>query len=200
MFLLDPLSVIGLAASGAKATGGLISGIGGRRKQNELWRNRPTLGVTAGESLNDSLYGQMASATELPGEQRYRDQMGEAVASGIYDAQRTATSSLGATQAAVDLNSKKMDAIRDLAGQFAEYKTQRMSDLAKWNTQKIDLEQQRWDVNQYQPWNIKMNEAIGQKKAGFQAFGQGIDSGLGMLGDLAGTEQIMKVYKELYGK
>ena len=198
--MLDPLSIIGMAGAGAKAIGGLISGSQGRKQQKNLWKNRPTLGVTAGERANDSLYGQMASATEMPGEKRAIQRMDEAVASGIYDAQRTSNSSLSATQAAVDLNSKKLEAIKDLAGQFSEFKMQAKERLGSWNNQKIGLEQERFQMNQMLPWEIKMNEAVGQKKAGFDMLAGGIDSGLGMVGDLAGTKQMMDVYKELYGK
>lgn len=197
---LDPLSIIGIAASGAKAIGGLIGGIGGKRQQDRLWQSRPRLGVTDGERANSALYSQLASATSLPGEQNYLDKMNETVASGIYDAQRTANSSLGATQAAVDLNSRKLSAIQDLAGAFSEFKVRNKERLGQWNTQKIGLEQERFMQNEMLPWEIKMNETISRKKAGMEMLGSGVDSGLGIVGDLAGTKQMMDVYQQLYGK
>lgn len=196
---IDPLSIIGLAAQGIKAGWGGISSLTGRSHQKNLWSNRPRLGITAGERDNDNLIRQMASSVELPGQRQYIDQMDEAVASGVYDAQRTASSSLGATQAAVDLNKKKMDAVRDLVGAFSEFKQQQKERLANWNSQKIDLEQQRWQQNEMLPWEIQMNEAVDRKKKGFEMFGKGLDSGLGMLGDLAGTKQMTDLYELLFG-
>lgn len=197
---MDALSIIGLAGQGAKTIVGGIQGLVGRKQQRDLWKNRPQLGITDGEKANDSLYGQMASLTEAPGERRAIQRMDEAVSGGIYDAQRTANSSLGATQAAVDLNMKKMDAIKDLAGSFSEFKQQQKERLASWNTEKIGLEQERFQVNKMLPWEIKMNEAVDRKTKGFEGMFKGIDSGLGMLGDIAGTKQMMEFYKEFYGK
>ena len=193
------VSIASIVGSGVKMGVGLYNLIKGRKEQKRLWQSRPKLGVTEGERENESLFNQWASATSMPGEQNYIDKMNEAVAGGVYDAQRTANSSLGATQAAVDLNGKKIQAIQDLAGQFAEFKAKRQSDLASWNNRQSELEMQRWDVNEFQPWNIKMNEAISRKQAGMQAFGQGVDSGMGTLNDLAGTKSMMDVYQMMYG-
>lgn len=195
---MDPLSIAALVAAGIKGVSGFVQGIGGARKQANLWQSRPQLGVTSGETANDSLYRQMASATELPGQNRAEQRMDEMYASGVYDAQKTSVSSLGATQSAVDLASKKMESIRDLAGMFSEYKDKQQQALAGWNNQKTNLETQRFDVNQMQPWGMKMNEAVSQKQAGFQSFGSGVDSGIGVLGDLAGTESMMEMYKSMY--
>ncbi len=193
------LNAVSLAASGIKAGIGLAQGITGMSAQKKLWRSRPVLGVTEGEKANDSLYRQLASATEIPGQARAEGKLSEAYSSGVYDAQRTANSSLGATQSAVDLASKKMNAVKDLAGQFADYKAQRMDALAGWNKEKIGLDQQRFDINQLQPWNTKMNEAIAQKQAGFGSAGSAVDSGLGMLNDMAGTKKLEEMFKSLYG-
>jgi len=195
---MDPLSIAALAASGVKAVGGLIQGIGGARKQRNLWNTRPQLGVTAGETANDNLYNQMASATEMPGQRQFEDKLGQTYAEGVYDTQKGAISSLGATQGAVDLAGKKMQAVQDLAGQFAEYKAKRMDALGQWNNQKTNLETQRFDVNKMQPWGAKMNEAVSQKQQGFASAMGGLDSGLSTLSDIQGTQKYMDLYKSLY--
>ena len=195
---MDPISIAMLAGSGIKAIGGLIQGIGGRKKQRSLWANRPQLGVTEGETANDALYSQMASATEMPGQRQFESKLGETYATGVYDTQKTAISSAGATQSAIDLSSRKTQAIQDLAGQFAEFKAKRQDALAGWNREKVGLEQQRFQVNEFDPWNVKMNEAVGQKQAGFASMGSGLDTGLGVLGDLQGTAMYLKLLEKLY--
>ena len=194
---MDPISIASLVASGIKGIGGLIQGGIGARKQRNLWEERPMLGVTEGEKANDNLYRQMAASVEMPGQKQFESKLGETYAEGVQSAQQGAISSLGAQQSAVDLAGKKMEAIRDLAGTFAEYKERRKEALGQWNQQSTELEQQRFQVNQYEPWGIKMNEATGQKQAGFGAAGQGIDQGLGMLGNLAGTNAYMKILQEM---
>lgn len=196
---LGALGVASLVASGIKGIAGLIQGIGGARKQKQLWQNRPLFGVTSGEKANDQLYGNLAALTQLPGQQGFEDKLGQTYAEGVSDINKTSISSLGATQGAIDLSGKKMQAVQDLASQFSSFKYQNQQALGQWNNQKTQLEQERFNVNEYQPWNVKMNEATGQKQAGFSNMGSGIDSGLGMLGDLAGTDQMMKMFESLYG-
>lgn len=196
---MNPLMIASLVASGAKGIGSLIQGIGGQQRQNQLWRDRPLLGVTEGEKQNDALYRQMASITEMPGQKRAEERMDEAMAEGVYEAQKGGISSLGTTQSAVDLASKKISAIRDLAGLFSEYKAQRMESLGAWNRQKTELEQQRFQLNEYEPWNIKMNEAVSRKQAGLGGAGSAIDTGLGILGDYAGTQNYLKMLELIYG-
>ncbi len=197
---MDPLTISMLIGGGAnllKGIFGAAQGIGGAQRQKELWQNRPQLGITEGERANDSLYKQMASATEMPGQKQAESKLDRAVAEGVYGAQQGAVSSLGAQQASVDLAAKKIAAVSDLAGQFAEFKAQRQDALGAWNRQKTELEQQRWNVNEYEPWNIKMNEAVAAKQAGMQAFGQGVSGAGAAYSDFAGTNQYLKILQAM---
>lgn len=190
---MDPISIASLVAAGVKGIGGLIQGIGGANKQKNLWNNRPQLGVTAGETANDNLYNSMANVTEMPGQSQFVNKLDQTYAEGVSNAQKTAVSSLGATQGAIDLSGKKMDAIQNLAGQFAEFKNQRQSALSQWNNQKSQNEMQRFQVNQYDPWQMQYGQAVGQKQAGFNNMGSGVDTGLGIMGDMAGTNKLMEM-------
>ena len=196
--MIDPISIASLVASGAKSLFGLGQSIYGATQAGKLWRNRPQLGVTAGEKSNDLLFNRQANATEMPGQSQTEAKLNQTVAEGMYGAQQSAPSSLNTTQAAVDLSGKKMQAVQDLSGQWAEMKYQRQQALEAWNQQKIGLEQERFNVNQYEPWNIKMNEAVRQKQSGLQSLGNGIDTGLSTLSDLQGTSQYMKLLERMY--
>ena len=108
---MAPLLAAALVSGGtalAKGIFGAIQGASGARKQKDLWRNRPVLSMSEGEKANDALYGQLAGQNELPGQQMWEDKLGQTYAEGVSNAQQTATSSLGATQSAVDLAGKKM--------------------------------------------------------------------------------------------
>ena len=187
-----------LVAGGIKGIGGLIQGIGGARKQRDLWNNRPQLGVTAGETANNSLYKQMASATTMPGQQQQEERLGQTYAEGVNNVQQSANSSLNATQGAIDLAGKRMQATQDLAGIFAEYKQKAMNNLGQWNNQQSQNEMQRFQVNQYDPWMMKYGEAVGQKQAGFTNAMNGLDSGLSTLSNLKGTNSMMALLKSMY--
>ena len=187
-----------LVAGGIKGIGGLIQGIGGARKQRDLWNNRPQLGVTAGETANNSLYKQMASATTMPGQQQQEERLGQTYAEGVNNVQQSANSSLNATQGAIDLAGKRMQATQDLAGMFAEYKQKAMNNLGQWNNQQSQNEMQRFQVNQFDPWQMKYGEAVGQKQAGFTNAMNGLDSGLSTLSNLKGTNSMMALLKSMY--
>ena len=186
-----------LVAGGIKGIGGLIQGIGGARKQRDLWNNRPQLGVTAGETANNSLYKQMASATTMPGQQQQEERLGQTYAEGVNNVQQSANSSLNATQGAIDLAGKRMQATQDLAGMFAEYKQKAMNNLGQWNNQQSQNEMQRFQVNQFDPWQMKYGEAVGQKQAGFANAMSGLDSQLGTLGNIQGTDAMMNAIKAI---
>jgi hypothetical protein len=196
---MDPLSIIGLVGAGAKALGGLFQGIGGAAKQRKLWGERPQLGVTAGETANNALYSQMASATEMPGQRQALDKIDEGNAEAVYNAQKSGLPGQ-ALNAAVGLADKRNQAVQDLAGQFAEYKAQRMNALGQWNNQRSDNEKERFQVNKYDPWMMQYGQAVGQKQQGFNSFGSGMDTGLGILGDLQGTKKLQELIEGIIKK
>lgn len=194
---MDPLSIAALVASGIKGISGLVQGIGGAQKQRNLWNSRPILGTTEGEKSNDSLFRNLAASTELPGQQSFEDKLGQTYSQGVSDINKTAISSLGATQGAIDLSGKKMQAVQDLAGSFAEYKQKNTERLGAWNNQKSQNEMQRFQTNSYDPWQMQYGQAVGQKQAGFGNMGSGIDSGIGALGDYAGTKAMMDMLAKI---
>jgi hypothetical protein len=179
--------VSGIVGS-VEGTAGLVQMIAGLIKKRQLQKNRPKLGVTAGETENTNLFKQAASATEMPGQRQFESKLGQATAEGIYDSGRSAISSLGATQSAIDLTGKKIQAIQDLAGQFAEFKQQRLNALANWNQQRIELEQQRFKVNTFDPWMQQYGEAVGNYQNGFNTFIQGGERIAGAVGSGQGGQ------------
>lgn len=162
------------------------------KKEDKLWDSRPSLGITNGEKANDFLFNSSAYNTEMPGQGRYEQKLDEAYASGVSNAQQSAISSLGATQSAVDLAGKKMEAIRDLGGMFAEYKAQRQDALANWNKQKTENEIQRWDYNFNIPWQIKMNEAAAKKQNRANMASSFLGAGASSASKLIGTQMYTK--------
>lgn len=185
-----------LAATGIKAGIQLWQGIKARKEEKKLDASQPKLGVTEGEIAANKLYEQQAAATEMPGQRQAEDKMSQAVAEGVEASQRSSISSLGATKSANDLAMAKIQSIQDLSMQFAEYKQKRMDQLAGWKEKQIDLEQQRFKVNEYDPWNVRKNENVSEKKAAWEGLAGTVDQGLGMWADLRGT----KMFTEALGK
>jgi hypothetical protein len=170
---------------------GMVQAIAGLSERDRLNSNRPKLGTYAGETANDLYYNKAANATEMPGQRQFEDKIGQAGAEGTYDVGRGAISSLNYTDNANKIVDKKMQAIQDLAGMFAEYKQKRLDALAGWNEKKIELEQQRFKVNTYDPWMMDYGEAIGNAQNGLNTTMSGIATWSGGSGGSTQTADLM---------
>jgi len=140
------------------------------------------------------LYRQQAGMSQLPGQQAYESRMGAGVAESVSDLQKSASSSATAQSSLVDIYGKKQDAIRDLAVQFAEYKTARQRDLAKGLEQGADYSDKEFEVNKWIPYQTRMNELTGQRQAGMNNLFGGIEgmasAGMNLLGTKAGLDAL----------
>ena len=195
MGLLNPLS-IGLGA--AKAA----FGIGQAWKASRDLKNLKMPKYSTPEEIGQvtDIFKQQAAATEMPGQKQFESNLGQAYAEGVGEAQKTASSSLMATGAAIDLSGKRMQAVQDLAGQFAEYKTQRQRDLAGALQTQADYKDQEFKLNEYDPYFIKRNELTDKRQAGVGNIFGGAESSLSMLNDLRGTDAYMEALKRMYPK
>ena len=192
-----PLVVAGIGA-GISGLASLAKGIFGAsqaskaskalKKMKSPTYNRP-------EEYQDlmDLYRQQAGMSQLPGQQAYESRMGAGVAESVSDLQKSASSSATAQSSLVDIYGKKQDAIRDLAVQFAEYKTARQRDLAKGLEQGADYSDKEFEVNKWLPYQTKMNELTGQRQAGAANLWGGIE-GMASAGmNLMGTASYLNV-------
>lgn len=193
--LLNPLSIgLGIAKS--------AFGIGQAIKANRELKNlkMPTYSMPEEIGQITDLYKQQASATEMPGQRQYESRLDQAFGEGVSEAQKTSPSSLVATGAAVDLAGKRMQAIQDLAGVFAEYKAKRQDALAGALQTQADYKDQEFKLNKYDPYFIKRNELTGQRQSGVESMFGGAESALSMISDLQGTDAYLEAIKALYPK
>lgn len=191
-------------------TGGLISGalslgkaiIGGvqaargNKQLKNLLANRPTYTIPEAYGRALSVYSNLASS-QMPGQQYYEDKIGESTARTVSNAERGAISSnvfQGAVSSAQD---KELQAIQDLARMGAEYKTTQMQNFAQAQNKMGELQDQQWEINQFQPWEIKANMAAEKRSAGVQnLFGGITDMGQTAM-NFVGTQYYQKILKGL---
>lgn len=141
------------------------------------------------------LYRQQAAVSQMPGQEGYESRMGAGVAGSVADIQRTASSSAAALGAITDIHGRKQDAIRDLAVQFAEYKTARQRDLAQGLQQGAQYSDREFEMNKWMPYQVRMNELTSQKQAGAANLWGGIEGMGSAFMNLAGTQSYMDVLK-----
>jgi len=178
---------------GSLLTGGLISGalglgkaiiggiqsIRGNKQMKNLLANRPKFSIPEAYMKSLGIYQNLA-AQEMPGRNYYEQQIGQSTARAMTGAERGAISS-NAYQGAVESGQdKELQALQGLAKMNAEYKVGAMQNLAGAQNQMGALQQEQWDINQFQPWEIKTNMANEQRQSGMANL-------FGGLGDIAST-------------
>lgn len=193
---LKSLTPIGIGLGIAKSAFGIGQAIKANRELKGLQMPKYAMPEQIGQITD--IYNRQASATEMPGQKQFESNLDQAYSEGVSDVQKSAQSSLQVTGAAVDLSGKRMQAVQDLAGQFAEYKAARQRDLAGAKQNEADYKDQEFKLNQYDPYFIKRNELTGGRQAGVDSAFGGMQSALSMYSDLQGTDALMEVMKRMY--
>jgi hypothetical protein len=182
----------------AKAVTGGVQALTGNRQMNNLLANRPTYSIPDAYQKSLGIYANLASG-QMPGQQYYEDRIGESTARTISNAERGAISS-GVFQGAVsNAQDKELNAIRDLARMGAEYKTTQMQNYGQALNQYGGLQDKQWEVNQFQPWEIKANMANEKKMVGQQNLFQGLGEMGSTVMNYVGTKYYTDAMKALMG-
>lgn len=192
----NPLSAGISAAMGL--TKGIIGAVQLGRANREL-RGMKAPTYTRPEEVGEmvDLYRRRALATQLPGQESIESGLGATVAEGVTQAQRAAPSSVAALGAVTDLYGRKQGAIRDLGIQFAEYKAARQAELGSALGQAAGYSDREFEMNQWMPYQVRMNELMGRRQAGAANLFGGAE-GVGMaFNNLAGTQSYLDVLRSL---
>lgn len=187
-----------LISGGLSAVKGIVGAVQSRRAAKDL-RNiqRPTYErpQEAGEMLD--MFRQRASISQMPGQEGMESRMGAGVAQGVQDIQRTASSSVAAMGAVTGLHGRRQDAIRDLGVQFAEYKSARQAELGQALGQAAQYSDREFDMNKWQPYQVRMNELTSQKQAGAANMWGGLEGMGTAFNNLQGTQGYLDVLKQM---
>jgi len=189
-------ALIGGGLGIAKSVIGGIQSIQGQKQMKNLLKNRPKYNIPEAYMKSLGIYQNLA-AGEMPGMQRQEQLIGETTARAMTGAERGSISSnvyQGAVQSAQD---KELQALQQLAMMGANYKTQAMQNLAGAQNVMGGLQDQAFEYNVNQPWQIKATMA--QEK--IQAGGQNLFGGLGDIGSsvqsFVGTKYYVDMLKSL---
>ena len=180
----------------AKSIFGGVQAAKGNKQMKNLLANRPKYNIP--EAYMKALgLAQQRAAGDMPGMDQYKQMYGEATARAMTGAERGAISSnvyQGAVEGAQD---KELQALQQLAMMGANYKTTAMQNLAGAQQQYGQLQDQQFEYNVNQPWQIKANMAQSKMQAG----GQNLWGGITDMGNTAmnfvGTDYYRKILEEL---
>jgi hypothetical protein len=189
-------------SAGISTTMGLTKGILGAvqfGRANKELRGMKAPTYTRPDEVNEmvDLYRQRAAISQLPGQEAIESGLGATVAQGISDVQKSASSSVSALGAITDLYGKKQSAIRDLGIQFAEYKAARQAELGGALDKSAGYSDKEFEMNQWLPYNVKMNELMSRRQAGAANLFGGAESIGTAFNNLAGTQSYLEILKRL---
>jgi hypothetical protein len=163
-----------------------------------LLANRPTYTIPEAYQKALGIAQQMASQ-DMPGMDKYQQMYGEATARAMTGAERGAISSnayMGAVQSAQD---KELQALQQLAVMGAQYKTSAMQNLQGAQTQMGQLQDQAFNYNVAQPYDIKLNMANEQRQAGAQNLWGGLTDIGNTAMNFVGTKYMADVMQGMQG-
>lgn len=176
----------GLISGGIGLTKAVVGGIQaakGKKQLNRLLANRPKYNIPQEYAKALGIYSNLAQGG-MPGQQRYEDLIGETTARATTSAERGAISSNVFQGSVLNAQDKELEALQNLAQMGATYKTQAMQNLAGAQNQYGQLQDQAFDYNINQPWQIRANMASENRQAGMQNM-------FGGLGDIGQSVQSM---------
>jgi len=154
---------MGLASSIGRVMAGLLT-LRKRGREFEKERKNIPKYTTPDEYYQGlDIYKEAAQAKELPGQKLMEEKLGTAVSRGVSQAQKFAPSSVAGLSAVTDLYGQKMNAIRDIGIQFAQYHERAKQAQAQYlSTVGISEAQKRFDINKWYPSQVKLNLAAGR--------------------------------------
>ena len=180
----------------AKSVIGGIQSIRGNRQMKNLLKNRPQYSIPEAYMKALGIYQNLA-AQEMPGKQYYEQRIGETTARAMTGAERGAISSNVLQGSVESSQDKELQALQDLAKMNAEYKVGAMQNLAGAQNVMGGLQQEAWNYNVNDPYQMKLNMANEQRQAG----AQNLFAGLGEIGssviNLVGTKYYTDVMQEI---
>jgi hypothetical protein len=199
---LDLLGIGSIASAGVNL-GQMISGWAnarkGRKEMNSLLANRPQYEISKGYKDAFQTYQGLANQ-EMPGYQQMLGQLGQSSARATDAAERGAMGSNQYMSAVLESQDKEMEAIRNLGIMSSQWRTQQKQNLAGAQNTMGGLQDQQWDFNVNQPWQIKANMASERMGAGEQSGWQGLQGMASTAQNYFGTKYYADMMKSLYPK
>lgn len=165
----------------AKSVIGGIQAAKGKKELNQLLANRPQYNIPESYTKALGIYQNLATG-EMPGLKRSEQLVGESTARTMTGAERGAISSTAYAGSVASAQDKELQAIQNLAQMNAQWSQQQKQNLAGAYNQYGQLQDQQFEYNVNQPWQIKANMA--SEKAGV-----GMTNLFSGLGDMSSAVQ-----------
>ena len=199
---MDPITLAALISGGlqvGKSLFGASQASKSKKEMEGLRKDRPQYATPESAKQALALSKQQAYG-DMPGQDYLEGRLGQATAAGVRRTQQVAGSSSAALGALTDIYGKRLDAERDLGYQAAQYKNQAMQRYQGALGQMANYEDQAFNINQWQPYQTRMNELSEQRMSGQQNFWGGLQGeanvGLNYMGTQAQMGSMDKMFPQ----
>jgi len=156
------------------------------RGLNELRQNAPQYQTPESAKQALGVSRQMAYG-DMPGKDYAESRMGRATAAGARRVGQVAGSSSAALGAITDIYGRQLNAERELAYQNALYRAQAMRNYQGQLGQMAGYEDQAFNINEWIPYQQRMNELQDMKMSGMQNMWGGMTGGANANANFMGT-------------
>jgi hypothetical protein len=189
-------AAIGAGLGGIKALIGGIQAAKGTNQLNSLLANRPQYTIPQGYQDAFKSYQQMANSN-LPGYDIMKSQIDQTGAQTQSNLERGAMSSNQLMSGALSSQDKELKAIQNLGLMSAQWKATQQQNLIQGQQMMGGQQEQAWNYNVNQPWEIKANMAAGKAGVGQQNLFSGLQDIGSSLQNYAGTSAYLKMLQSL---
>lgn len=195
------MSAVGAGVSTALNLAKGIFGIAqynkGRKELNSLLANPVTYKRPEEYAQELAMRQQMASQSRMPGQGYIEQNIGQAQSSALSAAEKGAISSNVYQKSVGDIFQKTIQAYQDLGLQSAQWQQQNKENLMGTLQRGANFSDQEWQVNKFQPWEIKANMAQSRMNMGGENLWGGLTGAAGNVQDFFGTQYAQEILKSL---
>ncbi len=182
----------------AKGITGAFQAAKGKKQLNNLLANRPTYNIPDAYQKALGLAQQMASQ-EMPGLSQYKDTYAQGTARAISGLERGAISSNAYMGGVLEAQDKEMQALQQLALMGAQYKIDAQKNLQQAQNQMGQLQDQAFEYNVNQPYQIKLNMAAEKAGIGQQNMWAGLTDVGNTVNNFLGTKYYVDAMEKMQG-
>lgn len=194
--LLGSITGLNAGIGLAKSVFGAYQAIQGSKQLKNLLNNRPQYNISQGYLDAYKTYQSLANS-QLPGYNQQLGLIGESTARANTQLERGAMGSNQFMSGALQTQDKELDAIKNLGLASAQWRAQQQQGLAGAQQAMGGLQDQAWDYNVNQPWQMKANMANENRQAGMQNLWGGVGDASSSLSNFAGTSAYLRALQSM---
>jgi hypothetical protein len=178
-----------------KAILGGVQAAKGRKQLNTLLDNRPQYNISQGYQDAYKTYQSLANSS-LPGYDIMKGQIDQSGARTMTNLERGAMGSNQYMSGALQSQDKELEAIKNLGLMSAQWRAEQQQNLAQAQNTMGGLQDQQFEYNVNQPWQMKANMANERAQTGQQNLYGGLSDIGGSIMNYAGTNAYMQALKQ----